>query len=172
VVSWINTPITPLLPLHPGGPYEDILYDGLFSLIDDLLEPPEEPNTIQVTTSDTYLFMQDNAPCHKANEILNFLKENKVPLMIWPPQSPDLNPLENLWFIFKATFHQRFTELFNHSSKSLEACYWYEEVLKEVWYNIGQELVDTLIQSMSRRVQAVINAQGGWTKYWVRRMFL
>ena len=46
--------------------YEDILYNGLFSLIDDLLEPPEEPETIQVANENTLVFMQDNAPCHKA----------------------------------------------------------------------------------------------------------
>ena len=60
----------PLIVCEEGGigadEYEDILYDGLFSLIDDLLEPPEEPETIQVVTRDIYLFMQDNAPCHKA----------------------------------------------------------------------------------------------------------
>jgi len=159
----------PLIVCEEGGigadEYEDILYDGLFSLIDDLLELPEEPETIQVATRDTYLFMQDNAPCHKAREILDFLEENQVPIMVWPPQSPDLNPIENLWTAFKAAFHQRFTELFNHPSKSLEARYRYEEVLKEVWYDIGQGLVDALIESMPRRVQAVIDAQGGWTKY-------
>jgi len=113
--------------------YEDILYDGLFLLIDDLLELPEEPETIQVATQDTYLFMQDNAPCHKAREILDFLEENQVPIMVWPPQSPDLNPIKNLWTTFKDAFRKRFTaQLFNHQSKSLEACYRYEEVLKEV----------------------------------------
>src|SRR5579859_4882453 len=53
--------------------YEDIIYDGLFSLIDDLLEPPEDPRTIQVVSTNTYIFMQDNAPCHKSTEVLEFL---------------------------------------------------------------------------------------------------
>jgi hypothetical protein len=39
----------------------NILYDGLFSLIDDLLEPPEDPGTIHVVDETTFLFMQDNA---------------------------------------------------------------------------------------------------------------
>jgi len=43
--------------------------------------------------------------------------------MIWPLQSPDLNPIENLWTVFKTAFHKRFTELFSHPSKSLEARY-------------------------------------------------
>jgi hypothetical protein len=109
--------------------------------------------------------MQDNALCHKATEVLDFLKENRVPVMEWPSQSPDLNPIENLWVPFKATFHKRFTEMLNHPSKSLEARYRYGEVLQEVWYSQGQELVDALVASMPKRVQDVIEAQGCWKKY-------
>jgi transposase len=159
----------PLIVCDDGGigadEYEDILYDGLFSLIDDLLEIPEDEEEVQVADQNTFLFMQDNAPCHKATEILEFLAENHVPVMAWPPQSPDLNPIENLWTEFKARFHKRFLELFNHPSKSSEARYRYAEVLQEVWYSQGMELVEALIQSMPRRCTAVIEATGGWTKY-------
>ena len=75
--------------------YEDILYDGLFSLIDDLLQPPEDHDTIQVADENTFLFMQDNASRHKVKEVMEFLAENHVPVMEWPAQSPDLNPIEN-----------------------------------------------------------------------------
>jgi len=37
--------------------YKDMLYDGLFSLIDDLLKPPESPDTIQVADENTFVFM-------------------------------------------------------------------------------------------------------------------
>jgi len=52
----------PLIVCDEGGigadEYQDNLYDGLFSLIDDLLEPPEDPETIQVAIEQTFLFMQ------------------------------------------------------------------------------------------------------------------
>ena len=145
--------------------YEDIIYDGLFSLIDDILEPSDDPETIQIRNAKTFLFMQNNTPCHKSTCVLEFLAENHIPIMEWPPQSPDLNPIENLWTEVKVRFHQRFLELFNHPSKSLEARYRYSEVLQEVWYTQGIELVNKLIESMPRRCEAVIEAQGGSTKY-------
>jgi len=159
----------PLIVCDEGGiganEYEDILYDGLFSLVDDLLEIPEGDEEVRIADETTFVFMQDNAPCHKAASILEFLEENHVPIMAWPPQSPDLNPIENLWVALKARFHQRFLELFDHPSKSLEAKYRYGEILQDVWYSQGMELVDALIQSMPKRCQAVIEANGGWTKY-------
>src|SRR5271170_7879541 len=72
--------------------YKDILYDGLFSLIDDILQSSES-DTICVTDENTFLFMQDNASCYKTHCILKFLKENHVSIMKWPSQSLDLNSI-------------------------------------------------------------------------------
>ena len=108
-----------------------------------------------------YLFMQDNSKVHKATEVMEFLAENHGPVMEWLVQSPDLNSLKNLWTDFKARFHKRFLELFDHASKSLKARYRYGEVLQEVWYSQGMEIVEALIKSMPEHCAVVIEAEGG-----------
>ena len=86
-------------------------------------------------------------------------------MMEWPAQSPNLNPIENLWTDFKTRFHQRFMKLFNYASKSFEARYGYAEVLQEVWYDQGMEIVEALIKSMPERCARVIAANGSWTRF-------
>ena len=45
---------------------------------------------------DRATFMQDNALCQKPKVVMSYLSEQYFEIMDWPPQSPDLNPIENL----------------------------------------------------------------------------
>jgi len=92
--------LDPLIVCDEGGigadEYEDLIYDRLFSLIDDLLEPPDDPQMIHIADENTFLFMQDNATCHKADPVLEFLHENHVPVMKWPPVINDRRASQSL----------------------------------------------------------------------------
>lgn len=73
--------------------------------MDDLLAISDDVEEVQGAHEITFVFMQDNARCHKANDVLEFLKENRVSIMKWSAQSRDLNFLENLWSEFKNRLH-------------------------------------------------------------------
>ena len=94
-----DTRIGSLLTFEQGGiradDYIEILYDGPLSMVNDLLQPLEDSDTIQVTDEHIFLFIYNNASCHKMEEMHEPLQEN-IPVMIWPANSPDLNPIKNL----------------------------------------------------------------------------
>ena len=46
-------------------------------------------------------FLQDGAPCHTAKSVKNIVDGSGIPLMPWPGNSPDLNPIENAWNFMK-----------------------------------------------------------------------
>lgn len=101
------------------------------------------------------LFQQDNATPHVSRRTLAFLQENHVSVLPWPPQSPDLNPIEHLWGHLK----QQLEGLRIQTTAELLAA------AHHLWRNLSPEVVTNLIRSMPERVQAVIRARGGHTRY-------
>lgn len=104
---------------------------------------------------ESFILQQDNAPCHKARTISNFLKNVGVMALDWPPQSPDLNIIENVWSLLK----RKRTVSLNKTR---------EETISEVtslWKEISPEILQNLVDSVPRRLQKVIEAKGGYTFY-------
>ncbi|GMF54463.1 unnamed protein product [Phytophthora fragariaefolia] len=100
-------------------------------------------------------FVQDGAPAHRAKATSAYLKELKLESMGHPPQSPDLNPIENLWGIMKAELHKT-------PATDLDDL---REKLAMIWYKIPVGIVQKLIYSMPARLEAVRKEKGGCTRW-------
>lgn len=102
-------------------------------------------------------FQQDNDPKHTARKTINFLKTKKLKIMEWPPQSPDLNPIENLWGILKRRLNN-----YAEPPKTKDELW---ERAQDIWESIAAEECKKLVRSMPERLSQVISAKGGYTKY-------
>ena len=106
--------------------------------------------------SDGFVLQQDNASPHVSALSRHFFDREKVEVLDRPAQSPDLNPVENLWAIIEKKFAPQ---------KRTSSADWKERVAV-VWEDIDQELVVELVRSMPNRIAACIKKKGDHTDYY------
>lgn len=76
--------------------------------------------------------------------------------MPWPGNSPDLNPIENVWAILKRKVCQK-------KPTTIQEL---KEIIEYTWYNdISMDFIRKVYESMPHRVESVIRARGGPTRY-------
>ncbi len=104
-----------------------------------------------------FIFQDDNAPAHRAAAVSDFHEATGVRRLPWPSRSPDLNPIEHVW--------DSITRRINSRPNIAESLHQLEVWVREEWRQLPQPDIDALIDSMPRRVRAVIIARGGSTQY-------
>jgi len=110
------------------------------------------------------IFMQDNAPIHAAKKIREWFTNQAIPVMDWPPYSPDLNPIEHLWAQLKQWINDNHPEL-NEMGKSEQAYQQLFAAILEGWDAIAPEAIEGLVRSMDDRVNAIIDSEGWYTRF-------
>jgi len=96
------------------------------------------------------VFQQDNASCHVSKRAKQFFADHDVGLLEWPANSPDLNPIENIWGILKESVRKR-----NPQTKED-----LEQFAQEEWVRIPQKTIKKTIMSVPKRCDQIISREG------------
>ncbi|GFV70090.1 transposable element Tcb2 transposase [Trichonephila clavipes] len=92
-----------------------------------------------------FLFMDDNASCHRTVAAEQLLESEDIERMDWPTRSPDLNPIEHVWDFLGRRLGARTLPPVTIRELRL--------ALQDEWAAMPQQLIDTLILSMGRHCE-------------------
>ncbi|GFU34690.1 transposable element Tcb2 transposase [Trichonephila clavipes] len=104
-----------------------------------------------------FIFMDDNAPCHQAVLIDDFLEMENIQRMSWLANSPDLNPIEHVWNMIG-----RQIAALSHPPSSVTEL---KRALQEAWNRFSPQLIHHLIASMANHWTACLAVRGDHTPY-------
>jgi transposase len=134
-----------------------VFIDGIMNqyVYMDLLKSNLKVSAQKLGIEKSFSFYQDNDPKHKAWINRMWLLYNCPKVIDTPPQSPDLNPIENLWDELGRRVQK------HHVSSKTQL----KEILQKEWNAIEPECCLKLVESMPRRLRAVQETHGYATKY-------
>jgi transposase len=140
----------PLVILPKGsinGPkYVEVMEEAM---LDFWMEQSEERGFVVI--------QEDNAPIHTCKLAKKWRESREMVSLTWPPNSPDLNPIEHIWYLLKGVIQKA-----NPRPMTLPDL---KDTIQKAWDEYNMDIMDRLVESMPARIAAVIEAHGGNTKY-------
>ncbi|GFU44182.1 transposable element Tc3 transposase [Trichonephila clavipes] len=106
---------------------------------------------------DKFVFMDDNATCHRTLAVQDCLDSEGIQRLVWPARSPDLNPIENVWDALGRQVAGR-----NYAPTNKNTLI---RAIIEEWDKLPKQLLDNIVQSMVRRVECCITFPGEHIPY-------
>lgn len=102
-----------------------------------------------------WILQEDNDPKHRSRLCTSWKAENGITTLDWPSQSPDANPIENVWSVIKRKLAGKRVFTLTQLSRKI----------REIWRSLPIEYAEKLVESMPNRCQAILNNNGDWTLY-------
>ena len=104
------------------------------------------PSAEKLYGDEDFIFQHDLAPAHSAKTTGKWFTDHGITVLNWPANSPDLNPIENLWDIVKRKLRVTRPNTVDELKATIEAS----------WASITPQQCHRLIASMPRLIEAVI----------------
>ncbi|GFY29882.1 transposable element Tcb1 transposase [Trichonephila clavipes] len=117
----------------------------------EILQNKLLPTARDLLGNHSWIFQDDNAPCHRGKVVQKWLEDHTVNRMNWPGQSPDLNLIESLWFKIGYEISKK------KPSNKRELI---EALIFSFNHIVSKDLLLKLLHSMTKRCRAVIKANG------------
>jgi DDE superfamily endonuclease len=112
---------------------------------------------------DEWRLIQDGAPSHRARLTQNWLRQRGIRVIKWPAYSPDLNIIEHVWNWMRNWIEEHYWKArYDPSNIDLDEL---RRIIYAAWDAVPDSYIEDLYNSWWRRCQAVIDAEGGPTKY-------
>lgn len=129
-----------------GAKYIEVMEEAM---LDFWMEQSEERGYV--------IIQEDNAPIHTCKQAKQWRESRDMVSLTWPPNSPDLNPIEHVWYLIKGIIQKM-----NPRPTTLPSL---KDAIKKAWDEYDLDTMNRLVESMPDRITAVIKAHGGNTKY-------
>lgn len=138
------------------GPGNLVFIDGTMDAIGyvDILSRNLQASATKMGLS-SFIFQQDNDPKHTAKLTKKYFERKNIRTLCWPAQSPDMNPIENLWGLIK-------TKIAEKKPKNINEL---KQIISKEWSELSVSVCQKYAMSFRKRTMALIRAEGKHTKY-------